>query len=82
MPDTLNTKQSKASEPSKIVASYPDESLLISGWIIGEETIQKKAAIMDVSLGKGKVILFGFNVQNRAQVYSTFKLLFNAMYYR
>lgn len=65
-----------------VIANYPDESLLVSGWLVGEEKIKGKAAILDFSIGQGKTILFGFNVQNRAQAYSTFKLLFNALYYR
>ena len=64
----------------EIVAHYPDEPLMASGWMIGEDIIQEKAAIMNVPFGKGNVVLFGFNVHNRAQAYSTFKLLFNALY--
>lgn len=64
-----------------VVARYPDESLLISGWIVGEDRIKDKAAVLDFKIDRGRVILFGFNVQNRAQAYSTFKLLFNALYY-
>ena len=65
----------------RIVAAYPDESLLISGWILGDEVIRGKAAIVEVPCGRGKIILFGFNVHNRAQALSTFKLLFNSLYY-
>ena len=63
-----------------VVGKYPEESLLVSGWILGEERIQGKAGVVEVSVGEGKVILFGFNVQNRAQAFATFKLLFNAIY--
>jgi len=61
------------------VAKYPDENLLLSGWILGEELIQGKSAILDVSYNKGTILLFGFNVHNRAQSYVNFKLLFNAV---
>ncbi len=64
----------------EIVALYPDETLLTSGWMIGEDFIREKAAIINVPFGKGNVVLFGFNVHNRAQAHSTFKLLFNALY--
>jgi len=67
-------------ERPTVIARYPDESLLISGWIIGEDSIRGKAAILDLPFGKGKIVLFGFNVQNRAQACSTFKLLLNALY--
>ena len=65
----------------EVVATYPTESLLISGWIHGDEVIREKAAILDVPFGEGRVVLFGFNVHNRAQAHSTFKLLFNALYF-
>jgi hypothetical protein len=64
-----------------IVARYPEEPLLISGWIKGENRLHRKAAIVDVKFGKGKVILLGFRVQHRAQPHGTFKLLFNAIHY-
>lgn len=82
LPDTLKTSENESEkQPPQVVARYPDESLLLSGWMIGEEKIRGKAAILNVSIGEGKVVLFGFNVHNRAQAYLTFKLLFNAMYY-
>ena len=65
----------------QIVATLPDEPLLVSGWILGDKVIREKAAILDVPFGKGRAVLFGFNVQNRAQTHATFKLLFNALYY-
>ena len=63
------------------VAKFPDDSLLVSGWILGERLIRNKPTVLDVPYGKGKVVLFGFNVHNRAQAYATMKLLFNALYY-
>jgi hypothetical protein len=66
----------------EIIAAYPDESLLISGWMLGDELIRQKAAILEVPFEKGKVVLFGFNVHNRAQSYANFKLLFNALYHQ
>ncbi len=76
-----NVSSEKADRSPRIVAGYPDDLLLISGWLIGEELIRKKAAILDVPYGKGRIILSGFNVHNRAQSYLNFKLLFNAVYF-
>ncbi len=64
-----------------VVARYPEEPLLLSGWIKGEKLLHRKAAIVDLKFGKGKVILLGFRVQHRAQPHGTFKLLFNSIHY-
>ena len=63
-----------------VIASYPDESLLLSGMIFGENHVKKMATVLDVPAEKGNLILFGFNFHNRAQSYATFKLLFNNLY--
>jgi hypothetical protein len=71
--------------PARIVGSpvtYPDEPLLLSGWMIGDEMIRGKAAALDVDYGEGKIFLFGFNTHNRGQARSTARLLFNALLYR
>ncbi len=63
------------------VARYPDSGLLASGWLVGEKTIARRAALLDAPLGSGHVILFGMRPQYRAQSYLTFKLFFNALVY-
>ncbi len=65
----------------EVVAYYPDESLLISGYIKGEKHLRNRIAAAAFPLDKGRVVLLGFGVQNRAQSYGTFKLLFNALFY-
>ena len=66
----------------RVIVKYADSSILLSGWIEGEGMLANKAAAVEVPLGRGRVILFGFGVQQRAQPHATFKLLFNALYYR
>ncbi len=69
------------SKNSEVIAKYSDKVLLLSGWIIGEEKIKGQPAIVETEFGEGKIILFGFRVQNRGQPHGTFRLLFNSIYY-
>jgi hypothetical protein len=64
-----------------VVARYPADHLLASGWLVGEKVIAGKAAVIDAPMGSGHVILFGMRPQYRAQSYLTFKMLFNALVY-
>ena len=54
--------------------------MLKSGFLLGEDYLYRRAAIVDVKQKKGHVILLGFKVQNRYQTFGTFKLLFNAIH--
>lgn len=63
------------------VAKYPGENLLMSGYLRGEKFLRNKAAAVEVPLGKGRVIMLGFGIQQRGQPHGTFKLLFNSLYY-
>jgi hypothetical protein len=65
-----------------VLASYPkDRSPLRSGYLLGPEHLQGKAAALDVSYGKGRIIMIGFRTQWRGQSHGTYKFLFNAVYY-
>jgi len=62
-----------------VIASYVDNNVLKSGWLLGEEVIAGKAAMVSVKHGKGDVILIGFRPQHRVQAHGTYKLLFDSL---
>jgi hypothetical protein len=64
----------------RVIARYPNEvNPLLSGWILGDSLIRGKAALVEAKIGKGRVIMFGFRPQYRAQSLATFPLLFNSI---
>jgi len=65
----------------KVVASYPREDVLSSGWLLGEEYITRKPALVDFTYKKGHIILVGFRCQHRAQSHGTYKFLLNSLLY-
>jgi hypothetical protein len=65
----------------KVVARYPEVNPFRSGRLIGGHILHNKPVLIDAGYGKGKIILFGFRPQNRAQTHGTFMLFFNSLYY-
>jgi hypothetical protein len=66
-----------------VIAWYPADAkdILVSGYAHGAEKLERKAAAVAFTKGKGKIVMFGFRVQHRAQTEGTFQLLFNAIYW-
>jgi ribosomal protein S18 acetylase RimI-like enzyme len=64
-----------------VIARYPakEDDILLSGYLQGGDAIAGKAAAVEVQVGSGRVVMFGFRPQYRGQSYGTFKMLFNAL---
>ena len=64
-----------------VVARFPEyaDQVVASGWATGTAAMAGRAAVVEATLGKGRVVLFGPRIQNRGQTLATFKLLFNAI---
>ncbi|MFQ5738855.1 MAG: M14 metallopeptidase family protein [Acidobacteriota bacterium] len=75
--------RSPAFEVSKglSIVNYAGQDLLLSGWVDGEEHLQGRSGLVEVPVGKGRIILIGFRTQFRAQTRGTYKFLFNSLYY-
>lgn len=80
---TFQTTNPPADVQRQVIAWYPadEEDILMSGWIKGAEKLERKAAAVAFTQGKGKIVMFGFRPQHRAQTEGTFKMLFNAIYW-
>ncbi|HJQ66775.1 MAG TPA: M14 family zinc carboxypeptidase [Gemmatimonadales bacterium] len=65
----------------RVVARYPDDpgDVLQSGWVRHPERVAGRAALVEVRVGSGRVVLFGFRPQYRGQSLATYPLLFNSL---
>ena len=88
MPDTVpvyftnSTAFDVAQDASvEVPLRYPSaaSSILMSGYLTGGETLAGKAAAVDITVGAGRVVMFGFRPQYRGQSWGTFKLVYNAI---
>lgn len=64
-----------------ILAKYAKaNNPLESGLLLHPEAIEDKAAAVELTYGKGRIVLYGFKPQFRGQSHGTYRYLFNALY--
>jgi hypothetical protein len=64
----------------RVVATFPNDHPLHSGWAWGQKYLDKGIVIAEASVGAGRVFLFGNELLFRSQPHGNFKLFFNALY--
>lgn len=65
----------------KVVGAYPEDDILLSGWLLGGENLARRACVVDTKYKEGRFILIGIRSQSRAQSHGTYKFLLNALFY-
>ncbi len=60
-------------------AATKSSGMVVSGGAKGEDVLEGRPAILDVAVGKGRVIAFNFNPQHRDLNRSDYRLLWNAI---
>jgi hypothetical protein len=79
----FQTRVPAADIERNVVARFPadERDMLLSGWAHGTKKLERRAAVVEMTYGKGRIVLFAFPPQHRAQTHATFPLLFNALYW-
>jgi len=70
-----------STERPRVVMQFPAKAddMLLSGTLAGGEALANRALAVDVSLGKGHIVMFALRPFWRWQTQGTFFLAFNAI---
>jgi len=64
-----------------VIARYaPSHDSQRTGWPEGQNTFQGYASVLSIPVGKGRVVLIGFDSLHQAETPATYKFLFNAIH--
>jgi hypothetical protein len=63
----------------KRISWFDNKEPLRSGWAWGQHLLEGGTAVIEAPVGKGKLLLFGPEILNRAQPHGTFKFFFNGV---
>ena len=62
------------------VLAYDSDNALLSGWLLGGKMLNGRSALVEAPMGQGKLVLFGFRPQYRAQSWATYIPVVNALF--
>ncbi len=68
-----------SARPRVVLRFAPEKELLVSGMLAGGADLANKAAVVDVPVGRGHIVMFANNPMWRHQTHGSFSLLFNAI---
>jgi hypothetical protein len=63
------------------VAWFSSKTPLYSGWAVGQEYLDGGELATEAPIGKGRLVLIGFEATFRSTPHGTFKLFFNGLYF-
>jgi hypothetical protein len=66
------------SRPRVVLRFAPEKELFVSGMLTGGSELAGKAAVVDVPVGRGHVVMFANNPMWRHETHGSFSMLFNA----
>ncbi len=70
----------EVTDPSvRVLARYATNGLLESGWALGERAIAGRPALVEARIGRGSVVLFGYQPNYRAQSVTGWRHLLRAL---
>jgi hypothetical protein len=65
--------------PRVVLRFAPEKELFVSGMLTGGSELAGKAAVVDVPVGRGHVVMFANNPMWRHETHGSFSLIFNAI---
>ncbi|HUR99127.1 MAG TPA: hypothetical protein VMZ26_13760, partial [Pyrinomonadaceae bacterium] len=65
--------------PRVVLRFAPEKELFVSGMLAGGSELAGKAAVVDVPVGRGHVVMFANNPMWRHETHGSFSMLFNAI---
>ena len=62
-----------------VVGRYGEGDPRLAGWVLGAEAVAGKPALVEVPVGAGSVVLFGYQPNFRGQTVASWPVFFNAL---
>lgn len=78
-PNVLALQPAPETRPRIVLKFAPEKELFVSGMLAGGAELAGRAAVLDVPVGKGHIVMFANNPMWRHETHGSFTLLFNAV---